>query len=194
MPLLLLRGARTAPAAVVLQPAADEVRLPHVGADRVELSDRHACSRIPTSPLVVGDVEAAVVANHHVIGVRADRSRSRDGRCEECPAPFPRLAAVNRLEERRATLIRNLGVGGIDPHLAVIHPAVPLVRQEAPRLAAVVRSPDPTLGGSGGGVAWPRPPPPPPPTALPRRHQCSIVIDPGAGSAARSDLDRCVNR
>ena len=49
MPFGAARRARAAPAPVVLQPAADVVGLPHVGADRVELADRRRCSRTPTS-------------------------------------------------------------------------------------------------------------------------------------------------
>ena len=72
---------------------------------------------------------------------------------------LPRLAAVDGLEERRAALIRNLGIGGIDAHLAVVHPPIALVRQESPRLAAIVRSPDAALRRIRRGRRLTAPPP-----------------------------------
>ena len=65
------RRARAAPAAVVLQAAADVVRLPHVGADCVELADRQRVHVLPRVRLVVADVEPAVVAD-------------RPGDCRSC--------------------------------------------------------------------------------------------------------------
>ncbi len=75
------RRARAAPGPVVLQAAAHVVRLPHVGADRVELPGGHRVDEVPGVALVVAHVEAAVVAVHHVVAGSSGRSRSRDGRC-----------------------------------------------------------------------------------------------------------------
>src|SRR5437773_8054784 len=57
----------------------------------------------------------------------------------------PRLPAVGCLEEWRPALIRNLRIGGIDPNLTVVHPAVALVGEEMPGLPAVIRSPHAAL-------------------------------------------------
>src|SRR5437870_5202663 len=64
-PVLAAHAARAAPAAIVLQAAAHEVRLLHVGADLVELPDRaDVVHELPVLRLVVADVEAAVVTDH----------------------------------------------------------------------------------------------------------------------------------
>ena len=68
--------ARAAPAAVVLQPAADVVRLPHVGADCVELAERHRFMSSHVVALVVADIEAAIVADDKMLAVaRIDPDR-----------------------------------------------------------------------------------------------------------------------
>ncbi len=40
---------------------------------------------------------------------------------------LPGLAAIGRLEERRAALVGDLRVGRVDADLAVIHPAIAVV-------------------------------------------------------------------
>src|SRR5687767_2291012 len=105
----------------------------------------------------------------------------------------PCLAAVNGLEERRAALVSDLRVGRVDAHLAVVHPAIALIREKAPRLAGVVRSPDAALPGIGrrrllsASAARPA-------AALPGLHQRPILVDAGAGSTARSYFDRRIDR
>ena len=104
------RRARSAPAAVVLQAAADVVRLPHVGADRVELPDRHGVHVLPGVTAVVGDVETAVVAEHQVIAVlRIDPDRVMVA-VRNALDRVPRFAAVGGLEERRTALVGDLRV------------------------------------------------------------------------------------
>src|SRR5262249_36521497 len=51
--------ARTAPRSVVLQSTAHVVRLPHVSADCIELTERHQADFFPRLALVVADVQAA---------------------------------------------------------------------------------------------------------------------------------------
>src|SRR4029079_15016475 len=180
--------ARSAPAPVVLQAAADEVRLPHVSADGVELPDGYGVDVLPRLTTVVGDVDAPVVADDQMIAVfRIDPDRVMIAVRHPLDGA-PRLAAVGRFEEWRATLIGDLRVRRIDPHLAVIHPAVTLVRQNVPGLAAVVRAPDATLrwirrrgilttaASETAATAASAP--------LSRRHQRPIVVDAGAGPAA----------
>ena len=152
MPFGAAHAARAAPAAVVLQAAADDVRLPHVGADLVELPDRaERVDELPGLGLVVGDVEAAVVADHHVVVIaRIDPDGVMIAVREPLHLP-PGLAAVDGLEERRAALIRDVGVGRIDADLAVVHRPIHRVRQELPRLAGIVRPPDAGLVGIGRG-------------------------------------------
>src|SRR3954466_10495265 len=143
------RRARTAPAAVVLQAAADVVRLAQVGADRIELSRRNSVHVFPCLTAVVAHVETAVVTEQQVIAVaRIDPGRVMVA-VRNTLHGVPRLAAVGDLEERYAALVGDLGVAGIDPYLAVIHPAIALIRQEVPALSAIVRSPHATLGGIG---------------------------------------------
>src|SRR5690606_3365257 len=138
-------GARAAPAAVVLQAAADVVRLLHVGADRIELPDSHQRDRFPRLSLVVRDVEPAVVAEEDVVVVlRIDPDRVMVAVADAADTrPCP--AAIGRLEERRAALVDDLRIRRIDTDLAVVHPAVAVVREELPGVPAVLRAPDPRL-------------------------------------------------
>src|SRR6185436_5552437 len=139
----------------------------------------------------VRHIETAVVAEQDVVVVlRIDPDRVmvavRDAR-----NLTPVLSAVDALEERRPTLVGDLRVGRIDSDLAVIHPAVTLVRQELPGPAAVVRSPDAALlrigrwgrrlSASATSATAP---------ALPRLHECAVVIDAGTRAAAGTYFDR----
>ena len=63
------RGARHAPVAVVLQAAADHVRVLHVGADLVELADRQVVAEQPRLAAVPRDRHAAVAADDQMVGV-----------------------------------------------------------------------------------------------------------------------------
>src|SRR6185503_7458375 len=82
---------------------------------------------------------------------------------------------------------------GIDAHLAVIHPAIALVRQELPGLAAVVGTPDAALLRVGwrsrliaaSATAA---------SARARLHERAVVVDARAGAAAWTDFNRHVNR
>src|SRR4026208_1242045 len=101
------RAAWPAPAAVVLQPAAHEIRLPHIGADRVKLSDRDGVHVLPRLCLVVADVDAAVVADDQVIAVlRIDPDRVMVA-VRDALHRAPGLPAVNGFEKRRPPLIGN---------------------------------------------------------------------------------------
>ena len=62
-------GTRAAPGVVVLQAAAHVVRLQHVVANVIELTDGQMRQPHPRLAFVVGDADAAVAANHHVIAV-----------------------------------------------------------------------------------------------------------------------------
>src|SRR5947207_307074 len=63
------RRARTAPRAIVLNTAVDEIRLPHVDVDGIELADRNLIHEIPRLAGVVGHVDAAIVPVEYVPGV-----------------------------------------------------------------------------------------------------------------------------
>src|SRR5262245_30190787 len=63
------RLARAAPTAVILQSAANVVRLSHVHGDRVELRRRDVVDEFPSRGLVVADIQTAVVADDQVVGV-----------------------------------------------------------------------------------------------------------------------------
>ena len=106
------RRGRAAPAPVVLQPAAHEVRLPHIGAHRVELPGGHGVHVFPRSPLVVADRQSAVISDHQVIAVvRIDPDRVMIAVWNPLDRA-PRFAPVDGLEERRAALVGDLGFVG----------------------------------------------------------------------------------
>src|SRR5690349_3828469 len=105
----------------------------------------------------------------------------------------PRLPAVDRLEERRASLIRDVGVLGIDADLAVVHRAIHRVRQEPPRLPTIVRPPDSRLVRIGRRRRLIAAPAPTAEPGLSWRLQRAIVIHARAGSSARTDFDRRVD-
>ena len=141
--------ARPAPRPVVLQAAAHVVRLPHVGADRVELADGHRRDEVPRVTAVVADVEAAVVPVHHVAGVLRIDPDGVMVAVREVLDLAERPAAVDRLEGRRAAHVDHLVVVGVDAHLAVIHRPVGRVAHDLPRLARIVRPPDARALGIG---------------------------------------------
>src|SRR5206468_11906029 len=62
-------GARPTPRAVVLKPHADVIRMPHVRRGVVAEAHRPEAQRLPLLAAVPGDVDAAVVAVHHVLAV-----------------------------------------------------------------------------------------------------------------------------
>src|SRR5262249_6967264 len=67
---IVVGGAGAAPAAGVLHAAVDAVGPAHVHAHPVKLCDGQAAAdRLPGPALVLGDVQAAVVAQHEVVGV-----------------------------------------------------------------------------------------------------------------------------
>ena len=136
-------GARTAPRSVVLQARADVVRTPHVDRHVVRLADGPEPRRFERLAAVVADVEAAVVAVHHVLAVvRVDPDRVVVHVTHAALDARERLRAVDRLRGVLAADEDDLGVRRIDANLAVVHRAVVLVGHERPRLALVVRSPD----------------------------------------------------
>ena len=89
------RGARSGPAPVVLQAAVDPERLPHVGADSIELADRQARHVKPGRAAIVRDADAAIVALDQVTSSRADRSRRR-GRRRAATAAAPGTSCRRR--------------------------------------------------------------------------------------------------
>ena len=66
------------------------VRPPHVDADLVELADRHGVDEFPGRGLVVGDVEAPVVADDHMIAVLRINPDRMVVRCARAPPPVAR--------------------------------------------------------------------------------------------------------
>ena len=101
-------------------------------------------------------------------------------------------AAVDRLVGAGAGRVDDLGVGRIDANLAVVHRSIVVVAAELPGLAAVVRAPDaarapdrasaPRRAAAAAAAATTA-------TALAGLHERAVVVDAGAGAAARSDLD-----
>ena len=109
----------------------------------------------------------------------------------------PRLAAVDGLEERRAALVRDLGVGRVDADLAVVHRAIVVVATGTStscrrRPSARCRS---SFGsGGGGGCAASAAAATAAAAPCPGCDQRAVVVDAGAGAAARADFDRRVDR
>src|SRR4030095_7018740 len=96
---------------------------------------------LPCLATIVGDIESAVVAEQDVFAVsRIDPDRMVIA-VRNAWHGVPRFSAIHAFEERRAALIRNLRIGGIDADLAVVHPPIALVRQEPPALSSIVGSP-----------------------------------------------------
>ena len=140
-PLVRSHVARTTPRSVVLQPGAHPVRTPHVDRHVVGQCRAPHAHRLPRVAAVVADVEAAVVAVHHVFGVlRIDPDRVVVDVAHPAEAGED-LAAVDRLRRIRAADVDRVFVVRVDADLAVIHRPLVLVRRERPRLAAIRRSP-----------------------------------------------------
>src|SRR5437763_14317067 len=62
--------ARPAPASVVLQTAADHVRLLIVDGNLVELANRNGVDEVPRSAVVITPMNPAIAPSNHVIRVR----------------------------------------------------------------------------------------------------------------------------
>ncbi len=137
------RFARPAPGAVVLQAAVDPVRLRVVHADAVELRERQPVTQPPLGAAVVGDVDAAVGAGHHVRGVaRVDPQGVVVG--VDPPADrFPARPRVPAHPARGPGLVDAVGVPGIGDQEAEIERAIldgPAVAGARPGGAHVVRA------------------------------------------------------
>ena len=142
---LAARGTRSTPAPVVLQPAVHVIRLPHVGADGVELPDRHDVVIVERLGLVVADIEPAVVPEQQVTAVAGVDPQGVMVAVAHAADDAERLAAVHGLIEGGTHRIDDLIVRRIDPDLAVVHRAVVVVAHDPPRLPAIIRTPDTAL-------------------------------------------------
>ena len=120
----------------------------HVG--RHVVRERHAphADRFPAAAGVVRDVDAAVVAVHDVLAVRAGRPAGRVDpdrvvvHVTHALEPGERLAAVGRLRRIHAGDVDRVRVVRIAADLAEVHRPLVLVGHERPRLALVGRAPD----------------------------------------------------
>jgi hypothetical protein len=125
--------------AVVLQPAADHVRVLHVGADFVELADRQIVAKEPGLPAIPGDRHAAVAADDQVIGiVGIDPQRvifGMDGAEHVAKRP---AAVVGDVEAAvRTEQVDAVAVARIGANLAVVHRPRIERRPRLPGVAAV---------------------------------------------------------
>ena len=149
--------ARTAPGRVVLQSPVDpEEGLLHVEAHRVELADGQVRGEVPRLAAVVGDVEAAVVAQQDVRrvlgvdphGVMVDVGGARDA--------LPVGAAVGGALQGHAQVVDDLAVLRVDADLAEVPRDRRDVAHLAPASAAVVGAVDALLRPLDHGVDGPR--------------------------------------
>ena len=130
------------------------IRVAHVDADLVELTDRQVAQLVPVVGAVPADRNAAIAGQDQVVGVRRiDPERvvvqvDSGGRVGgEVPS------AVGRAKQAGAAEVEPLGVVGIDPDLTVVHGAVVGRGQMLPRLAAVGRTIDAVLRVAAAAAA-----------------------------------------
>ena len=119
------RRARDAPVAVVLETAADRVRVLHVGVDFVELAHRQVVAKQPALAAIPRDGHTAVPSDDQmvrVVGVDPERVILGVYRAEHVPEV---LAAIVRNVEAavRPEQVHAVAVSGIGANLAVVHRA-----------------------------------------------------------------------
>src|SRR5262245_10971287 len=108
------RLTRAAPTAVILQAAANVVRLSHVHGDRVELRRRNVVDELPSRGLVVADIQTAVVADNQVVSViRIDPQRVVIA-VRDALNHLESFAAVGGFVEGSAAGVDDLVVLGVD--------------------------------------------------------------------------------
>ena len=135
---------RATPAAVVLQAAVDEVRVPGSDLDVVELTDGDVAVVVPGLHPVPGHVDPAVVAEDHVLPVRRVDPQGVVVHVDLAAVAVVRegLAAVGRAPQPRAQHVDALGVTGVDADLRVVHRARVQGVDPRPGEAAVLRAED----------------------------------------------------
>src|SRR4051812_10201251 len=143
-PDLGVRPARYAPRPVVLRAAINPVRIAPVDGDVVELTDGQVVDEVPVARAVVGEVQTAVVAEHHVVGMpRIDPESmmiDMDPLVRRIAAE--RLAAIHRYEERCAEQPDAIRMLRVDAYLAVVARARVDRVLPRPRRAAIGRAED----------------------------------------------------
>src|SRR4030095_6803508 len=133
---------RAAPTTIILQTAANVVRLSHVHGDRVEPRRRDVVNELPSRGLIVADIQTAVVADNQVVSViRIDPQRVVIA-VRDALNHLESFAAVDGFVEGSAAGVDDLVVLRVDANLAVVHRAIVVVAHDAPGLALVVRAPD----------------------------------------------------
>ena len=133
------RLARPAPTPVVLQAAADVIRLLVVEADFVELSDGDGVDEIPGLPAVVAPVNPAIRAREHVIRIRGIDPHGVIVAMNPLHAlRRKRFSSVLGIEHRRTEFPDPEVVMGIDPNLAVVRRPRIRIAHLLPRLALVL--------------------------------------------------------
>src|SRR5262249_28201137 len=131
--------ARHAPMAVVLQAAADDVRMLHAGADLVELADREVVAEQPRLAAVPRNRHAAVAADDQVVRVVGiDPQRVILGvHGAEDVAKVP-AAVVRDVEPAiRSEEVYAVAILRVDADLAVVHGPRIQRRPQLPRVAGV---------------------------------------------------------
>jgi len=115
-------GAGSAPTAVVLQPAANFVGLGHVVRNFVKLANRDLFACVPRSPRIAAEVNAAVAAHNHVVGIGWIDPDSVEVNVDAGHAIGDEgLATVFGIGHVHARHPNSLIVVGIDAHLTEIH-------------------------------------------------------------------------
>ncbi len=107
----LKAGAGTAPRIVVLQAAADVIRLLEVVRDLVELSDGDIVQVAPIAAAVPGDPDAAIVAAEHVVGIRGVDPDGVNVAVD---------IAETGLHEGSAAILRHVDVDTAEPDLLIV--------------------------------------------------------------------------
>ena len=147
----MTRRARHAPVPVVLQSAADRVRVFEVGADLVELADRQVVAEEPRLPAVPRDRDAAVAADDQMIRiVRIDPERVIFGVDRAEHVAKVSSTVVRDVEPAvRSEEVDAVAILRIDPNLAVVHRTRIHRRQLVPRVAAIHAAVDAALATGG---------------------------------------------
>ena len=130
----------------ILQATVDPVRIPHVHGDGVVLGGVDVLEALPARPLIVGQVQATVIALVEavlVVGIQPDGvpavSRSPAPRRPPLQGP-PAIAGVL---EADVGVVGELVIVGADGHVVVVEGSAPVAVHVLPALAAVFGPVDP---------------------------------------------------
>ena len=114
------RVARAAPVAIILQAAADPVRVLVVDVDLIELRQRHVVDDVEVLTCVVRYLVAAVASAQDVAAVFRVDPEGLVVAMDSLSDPLERLSAVGCFEQAARQRVRHLGVIRVDVDVGVV--------------------------------------------------------------------------